>query len=181
MEDDLMVRFTTPKLRQRFVKILGEDFMQSKMFHRAITGAQKKLEGLNFDQRKNVLDYDNVLAQQREAIYGQRDNILEQSDLKIVIERFQYTHAFELLLEHSDYIRGERALNTKELISAIDGKLVPEGSLTEAMFSGKEDKDIAKIIQKQMMNFYKFRIDDVPNDVVFGMEKRTILQAFDKF
>jgi preprotein translocase subunit SecA len=181
MEDDLMVRFTTPKLRQRFVKILGEDFMQSKMFHRAITGAQKKLEGLNFDQRKNVLDYDNVLAQQREAIYGQRDNILEQSDLKIVIERFQYTHAFELLLEHSDYVRGERALNTKELISAIDGKLVPEGSLTEAMFSGKEDKDIAKIIQKQMMNFYKFRIDDVPNDVVFGMEKRTILQAFDKF
>ncbi|KAJ3623651.1 hypothetical protein Zmor_004363 [Zophobas morio] len=181
MDDDLMVRFTTPKLRQRFIKILGDDFMQSKMFHRAITGAQKKLEGLNFDQRKNVLDYDNVLAQQREAIYAQRDNILEQKDLKVVIERFEYTSAYELLIEHSDVIRGEKTLNAKQLIAAIDGKLIPTGSLNESMFTGKENKQIAKMIQDEMFKFYLARIDNVPEDVIYGMEKRTILQSLDRY
>ncbi|KAJ3619874.1 hypothetical protein Zmor_008716 [Zophobas morio] len=181
MEDDLMVRFTVQKLRDRFVKILGEDFMQSKMFHRAITGAQKKLEGLNFDQRKNVLDYDNVLAQQREAIYAQRDNILEQKDLKVVIERFEYTTAFELLIEHSEVVRGEKTLNVKSLISSIEGKLVPDGSLTESMFTGKENRQIAKGIQEQMFKFYLARIDNVPEDVIYGMEKRTILQSLDRY
>lgn len=92
MEDDLMIRFASPRARKSFLS-LGNEHIKSKFFTRAVTNAQKKLEGLNFDQRKNVLDYDNILAQQREAMYKQRDSILEAENLKVVIKKFQITVA----------------------------------------------------------------------------------------
>ncbi|AOG60030.1 preprotein translocase subunit SecA [Spiroplasma helicoides] len=181
MEDELMIRFTAPKLREYFLKKLGEDHIKSRMFTRAITNAQKKLEGLNFDQRKNVLDYDNILSQQREAMYSQRDDILLQEDLKFVLSRFQYTVAFELVDECSELVRGERTVNVNMLIGRINNIYVPENSVKESDLVGLEKHQMAKIIQDQMMELYKRKIDGVPDNVIHEMERRTILQAFDKF
>jgi preprotein translocase subunit SecA len=72
MDDELMLRFGGEILRKIFGR-LGNDFIQSRMLTRAISNAQKKAEGMNFDQRKNILDYDNVLAEHREAMYARRD------------------------------------------------------------------------------------------------------------
>ncbi|WP_339020990.1 preprotein translocase subunit SecA [Spiroplasma endosymbiont of Atherix ibis] len=180
MEDELMVRFSSPKLRQMFLK-LGDDHIKSKLFTRAITNAQKKLEGLNFDQRKNVLDYDNILSQQREAIYAQRDSILEQESLKVVLSRFHYTIAFEFVERNSELVRGERTINIPLLIQEIDGKFVFEGSLTEEDFVGLEKQDIAKKISEKMMEHYINRSSLVPHEVISEMERRTILQTLDYY
>ncbi|WP_338985209.1 preprotein translocase subunit SecA [Spiroplasma endosymbiont of Diplazon laetatorius] len=178
MDDELMVRFSSPKLRQMFLK-LGDDHIKSKMFTRAITNAQKKLEGLNFDQRKNVLDYDNILSQQREAIYAQRDSILEQETLKVVLSRFQYTIAYEMVERNSELVRGERTININSLIQEIDGKFVLENSLTEKDFVGLEKQDIAKKISEKMMELYIAKTSAVPQEVISEMERRTILQSLD--
>ncbi|AUB31124.1 preprotein translocase subunit SecA [Spiroplasma floricola] len=178
MEDELMVRFSSPKLRQMFLK-LGDDHIKSKLFTRAITNAQKKLEGLNFDQRKNVLDYDNILSQQREAIYAQRDSILEQESLKVVLSRFHYTIAFEIVERNSELVRGERTINIPLLIQEIDGKFVFEGSLTEVDFIGLEKQEIAKKISEKMMEHYLNKSSSVPHEVISEMERRTILQTLD--
>ncbi len=180
MEDDLMVRFTAPKVRQLFLK-LGDDHIESKMFTRAITNAQKKLEGLNFDQRKNVLDYDNILSQQREAIYAQRDDILLQPDLKVVLEKFQYTIAYELVDRSSELVRGEKTVRIKTLINQLNNVFVMEDSLIESDFDGLEKNEMAKLVQKKMMEFYIFKTKDVPENVITELERRTILQAFDKY
>ncbi|QBQ07284.1 preprotein translocase subunit SecA [Spiroplasma gladiatoris] len=180
MEDELMIRFTAPKVRQYFIK-LGDDHIKSKMFTRAITNAQKKLEGLNFDQRKNVLDYDNILSQQREAMYAQRDDILLQTDLKVVLAKFQYTIAFEIIEECSELVRGERTVNVDLLIKRLNSEYIIKDSMEEKELIGLEKQQMAKLIQKHMMELYLQKIEGVPENVIHEMERRTILQSFDRF
>ncbi|UNT97012.1 preprotein translocase subunit SecA [Allobaculum mucilyticum] len=90
LEDDLMVRFGTDKLKNLF-KSLGDEQIESKQVTRSITMAQKKVEGANFDTRKNLLDYDDVLRRQREIIYEQRNKVLETEDItdmvRLMIEK----------------------------------------------------------------------------------------------
>ncbi|AJM71644.1 preprotein translocase subunit SecA [Mycoplasma yeatsii] len=180
MDDDLMIRFTVPKQRQRF-KSLGDDYIKSRLFTRAITNNQKKLEGMNFDQRKNVLDYDNILAQQREIIYAQREDILEATDLTVAIKKFQITTAYELIEKHSTEVHGEKTLNSESLLKVIDGNLVPKNKFTVQDFYNKEKMDLAIEIAEAMMKLYKARISDIPEDVALNMERRVILDSFDKY
>ena len=80
LEDSLMVRFGGDKLKNMF-SALGDEQIESKQVTRSITMAQKKVEGFNFDTRKNLLDYDDVLRRQREIIYDQRNKVLESEDV----------------------------------------------------------------------------------------------------
>ena len=90
LEDSLMVRFGTDKLKSLFSS-LGDEQIESKQVTRSITMAQKKVEGFNFDTRKNLLDYDDVLRRQREIIYDQRNKVLESEDVhdyvKLIFEK----------------------------------------------------------------------------------------------
>lgn len=180
MEDDLMIRFASPRARKSFLS-LGDDHIKSKLFTRAVTNAQKKLEGLNFDQRKNVLDYDNILAQQREVMYAQRDDILEAEDLKVVINKLQLTVAYELIEINSEMLHGEKTINAEKLLKAIDGNLVAHKRFLIEDFYNKEKIDLAKEIADAMLEFYKARVVDIPNEVTLEMERKNILTSFDKY
>lgn len=106
MDDELMMRFGGERLRRIFAR-LGSDFIQSRMLTRAISNAQKKVEGMNFDQRKHILDYDNVLAQHREAMYSRRDQILTSNNLKPIIKKMQYSAAYDLTKMFGNESHGE--------------------------------------------------------------------------
>lgn len=80
LEDSLMVRFGGDKLQTLFEK-MGDEQIESKAVTKSITMAQKRVEGYNFDMRKQLLDYDDVLRRQREIIYAQRNRILESEDV----------------------------------------------------------------------------------------------------
>ncbi|AUF83843.1 preprotein translocase subunit SecA [Mesoplasma syrphidae] len=180
MDDELMIRFSSPKMRANFAK-LGDEHIKSKFFTRAVTNAQKKLEGMNFDQRKNVLDYDNILAQQREAMYAQRDDILQAESLKVVLKKFQITVAYDLIEEFNILVHGERTIDAKKLFKALDGKLVAHNKFKETDFFNKEKMELAEQIAQAMMEFYSIRVADVPENVILDMERRTILESFDRF
>ncbi|MBC8862725.1 hypothetical protein IAI12_30940, partial [Escherichia coli] len=73
MEDELMRRFGSDNMKSMMERFgMAEDAIQSKMVSRAVESAQRRVEGNNFDSRKQVLQYDDVLRQQREVIYKQR-------------------------------------------------------------------------------------------------------------
>ncbi|MGB4984830.1 MAG: preprotein translocase subunit SecA, partial [Erysipelotrichaceae bacterium] len=80
IQDELMVRFGGSKVEALFTQ-LGDNKIESSMITKSISSAQKRVEGMNFDIRKTLLDYDDVLRQQREIIYEQRDEILEKDDV----------------------------------------------------------------------------------------------------
>ena len=85
LQDDLMVRFGSDKMQGLFSQ-MGDQSIENNMVSKAISSAQKRVEGLNFDVRKSLLDYDDVLRQQRETMYEQRNYILENEDIHSVVE-----------------------------------------------------------------------------------------------
>ncbi|WP_339022848.1 preprotein translocase subunit SecA [Spiroplasma endosymbiont of Crioceris asparagi] len=178
MDDELMIRFSSPRMKSMFMK-LGEDHIQSRLFTKAITNAQKKLEGLNFDQRKNILDYDNILSQQRESIYSQRDVILFSPTLENVISKFQYTFAFEKVSEASEVTRGEKTVNLQKLFNLLKGTFISEADWNLKDFIGLEINEIANKLQTLMMKHYLSKNRNIPEDVRQDIERKIILRKLD--
>ncbi|MFV0395118.1 MAG: preprotein translocase subunit SecA, partial [Coprobacillaceae bacterium] len=87
-EDELMQRFAGERLQGLAGRLDDDEAIENKMVTKAIEGAQKRVEGQNFDSRKNILQYDDVMRQQREIMYTERDNIMEEEDLTEIIKGF---------------------------------------------------------------------------------------------
>ena len=94
-DDTLLIRFAADNLRNYIQKTCGDEALEMKMVSDVITSAQKKIEGMNFAARKNFLDYDDVLAKQRQIVYDKRDRIIEGGIIQdIVDEMFETTGNF---------------------------------------------------------------------------------------
>jgi preprotein translocase subunit SecA len=83
-----MRRFAPDNLRKMFVNQLQDQPLENKTLVNAVTNAQKQIEGQNFDVRKNLLDYDDVLAKQRQIIYDHRDRIMMAEDIQELIHGY---------------------------------------------------------------------------------------------
>ena len=88
MEDELMRRFGSDNMKNMMSKLGMDDTqpIQSRMVSKAVESAQRRVEGNNFDARKRLLEYDDVLRQQREIIYAQRNEVLESENLRSIVE-----------------------------------------------------------------------------------------------
>ena len=103
LEDDLMRRFANDRV-QGIMRTLGFDddtALESKMVSRTIESAQSRVEGYNFDTRKHVVEYDDVINRQRETIYRERDRILRSSDLGPTVEAMLEDEVASLVAEHT--------------------------------------------------------------------------------
>jgi len=129
LEDDLMRIFGSEKLFGMIDNMgLGEDAIESKMVTKSIESAQKKVEGNNFDTRKTLLGYDDVMNLQREVIYGQRQMVLQGKDLKENIRSMMHgvvSSAVEMFLNHGE--SKEEAL--ENLIVYMEDIFVPHKML----------------------------------------------------
>ncbi|AOX43472.1 preprotein translocase subunit SecA [Spiroplasma sp. NBRC 100390] len=180
MDDELMMRFGGDRLRRIFAR-LGSDFIQSRMLTRAISNAQKKVEGMNFDQRKHILDYDNVLAQHREAMYARRDQILTASDLKPIIKKMQYSAAYDLTKMFGNESHGEWFIRYDELIKGVNDKVVANNALDKTVMEKMTREEVAKYLAEKMNVFYQARTEDVPADVMNQIERNAIISSFDEY
>ena len=118
LEDDLMVRFGSDRIQGIFSQ-MGDAPIENKMISKAIESAQKRIEGLNFDTRKTLLDYDNVMAQQRETMYEQRDFILDNDDIHTVIENMFKKEAEKIVYAHSVIDGKKQDINYKEIVDEV--------------------------------------------------------------
>lgn len=180
MDDELMMRFGGDRLRRVFAR-LGSDFIQSRMLTRAISNAQKKVEGMNFDQRKHILDYDNVLAQHREAMYARRDQILTATDLKPIIKKMQYSAAYDLTKMFGNQSHGEWFIHYDELIKGVNDKVVANNVLDKTVMEKMTREEVTKYLAEKMNGFYRARTEDVPVDVMNQIERNAIISSFDEY
>lgn len=178
LDDDLMVRFGSDALRNMF-KSLGDEAIENRLLMNAITGAQKRIEGQNFDIRKNVLDYDNVLAKQRSVMYRKRDAILMASDVTDIINE-AFTNA-----GHSF---ATRAINPEDRTKAIDGEklkkmlepiFLVEGTINAKAFSESPVEEVAEDVTVLLINRYKEAIKEWPAEVVKGLPRQVLLKIID--
>ncbi len=178
LDDDLMVRFGSDALRNMF-KSLGDEAIENRLLMNAITGAQKRIEGQNFDIRKNVLDYDNVLAKQRSVMYRKRDAILMASDVTDIINE-AFTNAGNSF--------ATRAINPEDRTKAIDGEklkkmlepiFLSEGTINAKAFSESPVEEVAEDVTILLINRYKQAIKEWPAEVVKGLPRQVLLKIID--
>ncbi|NJH85144.1 preprotein translocase subunit SecA [Staphylococcus agnetis] len=179
LQDDLMVRFGSERM-QAMMNRLGMDDstpIESKMVSRAVESAQKRVEGNNFDARKRILEYDEVLRKQREIMYEERNRIIDdESSSELVIEMFKST-----LQRTIQYHVNEDAENPdyEPLIHYVEDVFLHEGELKESEINGKDREDMFDIIWAKIEQAYQ-RQKDALGDRMPEFERMILLRSIDE-
>ncbi len=179
-EDDLMVRFGTDRAKALLARVgFSEDMsIRNKMLSGSIESAQKRVEGNNFDIRKTLLEYDDVINQQREYIYQKRNEILDADSIhERVLEIFE-NFLGDLVDSH---IAPEGFLtekDTHEILEFINEHLLKR-KITEIDLQGKAPDQIIDYLYNLLVNEYEEKINSVPEDVTKEFEKAIVLRVID--
>ncbi len=179
LEDELMRRFGGDKMKSLMEKLGLPDNqpIENKMISKSIESAQAKIEGFNFDTRKRVLEYDDVMNKQREAIYKKRLNILQKKDIFKEIEKL-FTEDVDALVSALTAGEDEDRWDIKELteeLNAItnDDKQQAEKKLQEIMKEDIGGKEKRSKIKKFLLQKIKTAFDKKQNEI--GQEQMQLI------
>ena len=181
MRDDLMVRFGSDRIGAMMENMgFGDNAIRSKAFTRSVEQAQKRVEGNNYDIRKNLLQYDDVMNNQREIIYGKRNQILDNESIhEMVLSTFRH-HIEDIVKSH---MPPEDMLTEKDyadIREEVNENLLKK-DLTEKEVKGKEPDDLIDYICKKVIAEYEAKIKEVPEEVSQEFEKVITLQVVDNY
>ncbi len=180
MEDDLMIRFGSDRIREMMKNLgFGDQAIQSKTFTKAIGTAQKRVEGNNFDVRKQLLQYDDVMNQQREIMYEKRNEILDSESIHQTILESIHNHIVDLVKSHIAP-EGYLTENDKsEILEAVNENLLKK-DIDRSIFQENDDDTIEKIYEA-VLKEYEDKIEEVPQEVQDEFEKALSLQVIDNY
>lgn len=179
-DDTLLVRFGQDKMRDYIQKQFGDEALEMKMVTNFITSAQKKIEGMNFDTRKNLLDYDDVLAKQRQIVYDKRDRIIEGADIEdIVNEVFETTGLF-LANKAVPAGNNDGIISADLLIKQVEPRFLPNGFIKKALYDESPVEDVGPdlgIVLQDHFNKYK---ESWPEEAREQITRSIILRCIDQ-
>ncbi|RRK11799.1 preprotein translocase subunit SecA [Lactiplantibacillus garii] len=155
LEDDLMLRFGSERIKNFLQRMNVEDddaVIQSRMITRQVESAQKRVEGNNYDSRKNVLQYDDVMRAQREVIYGERQQvIMEDKSLKsVIMPMIKRTVERTVQLHMQD----PKNYDYAAIVDFAQAAMVKEDSITEADIKGKSADEVEKYLMDRVDKVY---------------------------
>lgn len=179
LEDDLMKRFGSERLKGIFERLnMSEEAIESRMLTRQVEAAQKRVEGNNYDTRKQVLQYDDVMREQREIIYAQRYDVITadrdlapeiQAMIKRTIERVVDGHA-----------RAKQDEKLEAILNFAKYNLLPEDSITMEDLSGLSDKAIKEELFQRALKVYDSQVSKLRDEeAVKEFQKVLILRVVD--
>ncbi|WP_026700728.1 preprotein translocase subunit SecA [Salibacterium aidingense] len=182
MDDELMRRFGTDNMRGMMEKLGMEDDqpIESKLVSRAVEQAQKRVEGHNFDARKQVLQYDDVMREQRDIIYAQRMEVLESENLseivknmiKSVVERAVGTYTPESMVPEEWNLEG--------LVNYLKGTVLLPDDLEVKDISGMEPEEITETVLEKAYQHYETKEQELPEETMREFERVVMLRAVDR-
>ena len=176
LQDDLMVRFGSDRISTMFEQ-LGDMPIENKTVTKAISSAQKRVEGINFDIRKALLDYDDVMRQQRETMYAQRNFILENDDVHSVIENM-FKREMENIVSSNTSEDGKKDLIDYESIAKrLNNMGLVDFKATDIDGLNKEET-IDKCLAESFGG-YENKIKPVKNQIM-PVEKNMVLRLMDR-
>ncbi|MBM6616311.1 preprotein translocase subunit SecA [Bacillus suaedaesalsae] len=181
MEDELMRRFGSDNMRAMMERLGMDDTqpIESKMVSRAVESAQKRVEGNNFDARKQLLQYDDVLRQQREVIYGQRYDVLASENLREVVEAMIKSTIDRTVEAHCPASDEPEEWNLKAIADFVEANLLREGELLETELTGKEAEEISEYIYTKVRTRYDEKEAELEPEQMREFEKVIVLRAVD--
>ncbi len=163
-EDDLMRRFGTDRIKMMLQSLgVDEDMaIRSKTLTKSIETAQKRVEGNNYDIRKSLLDYDNVLNEQREIIYNKRNEIIDNESIsQTVIDTFKET--INVLCENHIAPEGHLTENDKsEIVEYVNTNFLKKQNLKVKDIIDLKDKDVPEYISSLVIKDYEEKVKGLP-------------------
>ena len=163
-EDDLMRRFGTDRIKNMLVSLGVDDGMaiRSKTLTKSIETAQKRVEGNNYDIRKSLLDYDNVLNEQREIIYNKRNEIIDNDNIsEEVIDTFKET--INTLCENHIEPEGHLTENDrKEIVEYVNTNFLKGQNLKYNDIKDLKDNEISEYISNLVIKDYEKKVNGLP-------------------
>lgn len=178
LQDELMIRFGSERL-QKMMSRLGLDDstpIESKMVSRAVESAQKRVEGNNFDARKRILEYDEVLRKQREIIYNERNSIIDEEDSSQVVDAMLRS---TLQRSINYYINtADDEPEYQPFIDYINDIFLQEGDITEDDIKGKDAEDIFEVVWAKIEKAYQSQ-KDILEEQMNEFERMILLRSID--
>ncbi|MBY7144113.1 preprotein translocase subunit SecA [Virgibacillus sp. NKC19-3] len=181
MEDELMRRFGSDNLRSMMERLGMDDDqpIESKMVSRAVESAQKRVEGNNFDARKQVLSYDDVLREQREIIYKQRFDVIEAEDnLREIVENMIVSTLNRVVATHTQD-DDEDNWDLQAIIEYVHGNLLDPEDITINAIKGKEPEEINELIMEKVRRKYDEKEEELSPEQMREFEKVIVLRTVD--
>ena len=181
LEDELMRRFGSERIKavlDRFKLSEEESVIRSKMFTRQVEGAQKRVEGNNYDTRKQVLQYDDVMREQREIIYAQRYDVITANrdlapEIKAMIKR-----TIKRIVEGASHSSKEERVEA--ILNFAKYNLVPEDTISENDIEGKSDKEVIDYLYTRAEEIYANQVAKLRDEEsVQEFQKVLILRVVD--
>ncbi|UPM41124.1 preprotein translocase subunit SecA [Pediococcus acidilactici] len=183
LEDDLMIRFGSERIKDLLsrMKVADEDaVIQSRLISRQVESAQKRVEGNNYDARKNVLQYDDVMRSQREVIYAERQQvIMEEHSLKDVLMPMVYRTIDRVVDAHTAKTKKSYDLDT--IVEFARTTLVNENDINIEDLEGKSANEIKDYLKQLADQMYKQKEDALyAPEQILEFEKVVILRVVDQ-
>lgn len=179
LQDELMVRFGSERMQSLMGKLgMNDDTpIESKMVSRAVESAQKRVEGNNFDARKRLLEYDDVLRKQREIIYGERNDIIEKDDVQDIVKDMIKSSLERGVNYH--FATNEEEIDFEALVQYIEDSYVPQDAIKVDDIRGRDYEDIVEIVLEKIKTQYKAQQEDF-GDQMSEFERMIVLRTIDR-
>jgi len=181
LEDELMRRFGSENLMAMMDRLGMDDSqpIQSKMVTKAVESAQKRVEGNNFDARKQLLQYDDVLREQREIIYRQRFEVLDSENLRGIVEKMIQSVIERVVNAHTPSEEMPEDWDVKGIIDYVNANLLPEGDVTVNDLRGKEPEEMIELIWQKVKMRYDEKEQQIAPEQMREFERVIVLRAVD--
>ena len=185
LEDDLMKRFGGEKMQAIWERLNltdeGDDnFIQSKMLTRQVESSQKRVEGNNYDTRKSVLEYDEVMREQREIIYSQRLQIINEDQSLEKVTKGMIRRTIHRVVE-SHTLTDQKDWNLEGIVDFAHNSICAPDELSISDLEGKSAAEIEGILNEKAMEIYKEKQEQLNGDnQMLEFEKVVILRVVDR-
>ena len=185
LEDDLMRLFGGERIQNMMEKFdLDEDTpIENKMLTKAIENAQTTVESRNFQSRKSVLEYDDVMNKQREIIYGQRRQVLEGMDVKDVIMNMMNTSITHLVQNAFSGVHHLDMTSCQELLRQVEGLYFPKYAVrfTQEQLDTMDAQAVIDAFTQAAAAYYQQKEDEFTPPVMREVERVVLLRVVDEY
>jgi len=180
-EDDLLLRFGSDKYKDMMASIgfTGDQAIRNNMFAKTVETAQKRVEGNNFDVRKHLLNYDDVMNNQRTIMYERRNEILDNESIHNNVLNGFRDYITNMVMGHLIETRKLENNDYEEILEAANENLLRRYRLNLSEIQNKNEDEVIDIIYEKVLNDYEEKLQDIPEEVTNEFEKAISLRVID--
>lgn len=182
MEDELMRRFGSDNMRGMMERLgMDEDQpIESKLVTRAVEQSQKRVEGSNYDSRKQILQYDDVMREQRDIIYAQRMEVLESDNLRDIVLRMLESTVKNIVATYTPVAQVPEDWDLEGMLHYLNTTVLNEGDLTEQDVKGLEQEEVIEKVWETAKSNYEAKEQEFDEESMREFEKVLLLRSVDR-